>query len=127
MKKVRFLLVAVLLAAALPAWSGQWKPYNEAQFQKDQKEGKTVVLDFYADWCPVCKKQGKALSVAFQDKRLLDVVGYIVDYDKSDALQKQLDVLSQSTLIVFKGDQEAGRAVGVTDLGKIKELVQQGL
>jgi methionine-R-sulfoxide reductase len=109
------------------AQAGGWRSFDETKFRQDQTAGRTVVLDFTAAWCPVCQKQKPALKSALADKRFKDVVGYEVDYDHSDALQKRLKVYAQSTLIVFKGTKEKARAGGVTDPGKIKKLIEKGL
>jgi thioredoxin 1 len=50
-----------------------------------------------------------------------------VDYDSSDDLKKKLNVTKQSTLIIFKGEKEVARSIGVTDPKAICELIQKGL
>ncbi len=32
-----------------------WKPYNESELVSLQKQGRTVMIDFTAQWCALCK------------------------------------------------------------------------
>jgi thiol:disulfide interchange protein len=32
-----------------------WQPYSQDTLARLQREGKTVMIDFTADWCPTCK------------------------------------------------------------------------
>jgi len=121
---------AIALAVNLIATSalaGEIKPYNEAAFTEAKAAGKTVLLDFHADWCPVCRKQGPVLESLVQEDKLKDIAAFKVNYDHETGLKKQLKVTSQSTLIVFKGEQAVSRAVGVTDKDKIRSLIEKGL
>jgi thioredoxin-like negative regulator of GroEL len=118
------LAVNIIAASAL---AGEIKPYNEAAFAEAKAAGKTVLLDFHADWCPVCKKQGPVLGSLVQEDKLKDIAAFKVNYDDETALKKQLKVTSQSTLIVFKGEKLVSRAVGVTDKDKIRALIEKAL
>ena len=118
------LAVNIIAASAL---AGEIKPYNEAAFAEAKAAGKTVLLDFHADWCPVCKKQGPVLGSLVQEDKLKDIAAFKVNYDDETALKKQLKVTSQSTLIVFKGEKLVSRAVGVTDKDKIRALIETAL
>lgn len=113
--------------AAPSAKAGKSQPYNEAAFKKAQSEGKTVFVDFAASWCPTCKKQGPVIESLLQEDKYKNVVAFKADYDTEKELKKQLKVTGQSTLVVFKGDKEAGRAMGITDKAAIGELLAKGL
>jgi thioredoxin 1 len=118
-------LAVTLMAAS--ALAGEIKPYSEAAFAEAKAAGKTVLLDFHADWCPVCKKQGPVLGGLVREDKLKDIAAFKVNYDDETALKKQLKVTSQSTLIVFKGEKLVSRAVGVTDKDKIRALIETAL
>lgn len=117
----------VWLAAASIALAGHWRPFQQKDFDKARAEGKTVVLDFHADWCPVCAQQKPLLDDILRDKKFKSVIGMTVDYDHSKELQKTLKVTAQATIVVFKGRKEAARAVGITDQAGLSELIAKGL
>ncbi|HMD53454.1 MAG TPA: thioredoxin family protein, partial [Phycisphaerae bacterium] len=79
---------------AASALAGEIKPYNEAAFAEAKAAGKTVLLDFHADWCPVCRKQGPLLGSLVQEDKLKDIAAFKVNYDDETALKKQLKVTS---------------------------------
>src|SRR5882724_79159 len=91
------------------AIAGEMKPYGEAAFTEAKAAGKTVLLDFHADWCLVGRKQGPILESLVQEDKLKNAAVFKVDYDNEAALKKQLKVTNQSTLIVFKGDKVVSR------------------
>jgi len=47
----------------------------------------------------------------------------VVDYDKERELRSKLNVRTQSTLIVFKGDKEVARLAGKTDEKSLKDAL----
>jgi thiol-disulfide isomerase/thioredoxin len=99
-------------------------PYDAKAFMADQEAGKSVLIHVTAPWCPTCAKQKPTVSAIEKEKPQLVV--YEVDFDSKKDVLKQFGVQMQSTLIVFKGKQEAGRSTGETDPAKIRSLVEKG-
>ena len=123
-----FVLFAGTLALfATGATAGESRPFNAAEFGKAQADGKTILVDFAASWCPTCKKQGPVITNLLKDEKFKDVVAFKADYDTEKELKKQMKVSSQSTLVVFKGAKEAGRAAGITEPSAIGALLTKGL
>ena len=62
----RVLLAAGILAAvmlgSLPASAADWKPFTQAEFSAAQKDGKPILLDIFAAWCPTCRAQKPILE-----------------------------------------------------------------
>jgi thioredoxin 1 len=56
--------------------AGEIKPYNPAEFAKLAAEGKPILLDVRADWCPTCAAQApviRGFDVAKQVQRADDI------------------------------------------------------
>ncbi len=115
----------MLLASAAHALT--IKPFTEAEFDAAQAAGKPVAVHFTATWCPTCRLQDKALSALAADPALKDVTIMAADYDKTKPLQKQMNIKSQSTFVVFKGKTEVARNSGATDAPEIKTLLAKSL
>jgi thioredoxin 1 len=121
------LAVSSLVFLASAAHAMTIKPFSDAEFAQLQAAGKPVAVHFTATWCPTCKAQDKSLAVLATDPALKDVTILKSDYDQSKALQKQMNVKSQSTFVVFKGKAEVARNAGATDAPEIKTLLTKAL
>jgi thiol:disulfide interchange protein len=104
------MLVAASAALAAPA-----QPFSMAAFEAAQRAGRPILVDAYADWCPVCRLQAMTLDKIERDKSFDNLVILRIDYDHQDEAKRRLGVNQQSTLIAFHGAQETGRLVGVVD------------
>jgi thiol-disulfide isomerase/thioredoxin len=120
-------IIGALTLVTTGAFAGEVKPYSQSAFNEAKAAGKTVLLDFHADWCPVCKKQGPIIQSLVQDDKFKDIAVFKVDYDNEKALKQQLKVTNQSTLVVFKGDKAVARSTWVTDQNQIRALIEKGL
>lgn len=117
--------IALVLGIA-SAQALEIQPYTPAALSAAQQAGKPVALHFHADWCPTCRAQEKSFQGLKADKDL-DLTLLVVDYDKERELRRQLQVRSQSTVIVYKGAKETGRSGGETDAAKLKAVLKSAL
>ena len=97
--------------------------YNEAAFADAQKAGKPILIDITAPWCPTCAKQHPILSGLYTTPEFKDLQVFNVDFDTSKPLLRTLGVQMQSTMIVYHGGKEEGRATGVTAAPAIHDLL----
>ena len=118
---------AGLMVLASAAHALTTKPFTDADFAAAQAAGKPVAVHFTATWYPTCKAQDKSLAALAADPALKDVTILKSDYDQSKTLQKQMNVKSQSTFVVFKGKAEVARSSGATDVPEIKTLLIKSL
>jgi thiol-disulfide isomerase/thioredoxin len=123
---MKFLWTIAGLLLALGAWAGE-QAYDKAAFDRAMAEGRPVIVDFYADWCPTCKAQKPHVLSILGEPRMKDVTLFVADYDKEKDLKKALRVTQQSTFVVFKGGKEVGRSTGQTRREDLAALFAKAL
>lgn len=126
-QSLKLLTVGLIFIFATNAFAGEWQAFDQASFDAAKAQGKTIVLDFHADWCSTCKKQGPILESLLKEPTMNTIVGLKVDYDNASDLKKAFNVQKQSTLIVFKGEKEVARQMGLTNKDEIKALISKGI
>jgi thiol-disulfide isomerase/thioredoxin len=77
-----FVVVVLLLARRpLRAFAEELKPFDAAAFAEAQKEGKPILIDVFAVWCPVCRAQNPILVQLTREPKYKDLVVFKVDFD----------------------------------------------
>ncbi len=115
-----------LAVAAVPvARAATEAPFTQQAFAAAQHEGKPILVDISAPWCPVCAKQRPILSQLMADPVFKGLVVYQVDFDSQKDVVRALGAQMQSTLVVFHGSTEEGRSTGDTNAQSIKALLQK--
>ncbi|VBB43733.1 conserved hypothetical protein [uncultured Paludibacter sp.] len=125
MKIFIIILVVVLLLLVFFSWYAKRKMKNISNVAPHEKivtlsdanfnhqlKGKTILVDFWAEWCMPCKMMAPILNDLAAD--LPD--GYFVgklDVDKNQAMAHNFNVRSIPTLILYKNGKEVNRFVGV--------------
>jgi thioredoxin 1 len=75
-------------------------------------QGKTILVDFWAEWCHPCKEQHQMLKdLAFKYDYLFEVASVNIDDDKW--LASSLHVSSIPALILFNDGKEIKRFIGL--------------
>jgi thiol-disulfide isomerase/thioredoxin len=128
LRSLLFLLVAsVTLIATLPASAAERKPFDAAAFAQAQKDGKPILVDIFAAWCPVCRAQNPILTQLTREPKYDDLIVFKIDFDTQKDAVRDVKATSQSTLIAYKGEKETGRSVGDTNPESITTLVDSAL
>ena len=117
-------LFAVSSLASI-AMAGEIKPFSQQEFDKLTREGKPVVLDVSATWCPTCKQQKPIVDGLMKQPAYKDVTLMTVDFDAEKPTLKRFKVGMQSTLVAFRGKAEVGRSVGDTTPTGIEGLIKK--
>jgi thioredoxin 1 len=100
-------------------------PFSDDGFRKAQAAGKPILIDVYASWCPICRKQQPILSELTAQPKFRNLTVFRIDWDTQKEAVKRFGVTYQSTLIVFKGANETGRSVGDSRRDSIAELLDK--
>ena len=121
------LIAATSLMASVAASAAEWKDFDASAFAAAQKEGKPILVDVFAPWCPVCRAQNPILVKLTKEPKFKDMVVFKLDFDTQKDDLQTLKAQTQSTLIVFKGETETGRSVGDTKEQSIAALLDTAL
>ena len=101
--------------------------FKKELFDKAQSDGKIVVISSWIKYCTSCAGQMKILQNAKNSGELLDIKFDNIEYFSFDVTKKEIsnlfDVQYQTTLIIFKGNQEVYRSIGETT----KDLIYEAL
>lgn len=104
----------------------KWQPYSEELVAKNQAAGKTVMLDFTADWCLNCQLNFRWAINRQQVKEVVEkngVVAVKADWtDANDAIKSKLAELSSNSIPVL-AIYPAGK--GPEDVIVLRDVVTQ--
>ena len=125
MNFVKAATIFALSALASIAMAGDIKPFSQAEFDKLAQQGKPVVLDISATWCPTCKEQKPIVEGLMKQPAYKDVTLMAIDLDSAKPTLKKFKVTMQSTLVAFKGGKETARSVGDTSPEGIESLIKK--
>jgi thiol-disulfide isomerase/thioredoxin len=130
MNRRHFIASAVALGL-VPAASFAAQDYVPGLIQNALAEGKTIFVDFAADWCSTCARQERVINKLRADNPAYDANILFVRVDWDDFRQHEVttsrNIPRRSTLLLLRGDQELGRIVAGTSEKQIKSLLDLGL
>ena len=99
---------------------------NSEKFNEILKGGKTVVCDFFADWCGPCKMLAPVIdkcSEKFADK----AVFVKVNVDESFDLAAKYGIMSIPLVGVFKGGEMVDKSLGFMPQSEAEEFFEKSL
>ena len=83
---------------------------NKDNFNQIKESEKTVLLDFYADWCGPCRMVSPILDEIASERD--DVIIAKVNVDNEQELASEFEVFSIPTLVVIDGGKIVNRVTG---------------
>ena len=129
MKKT-FVLIFCLFAFGTNAMEKK-TTFDKDLFNKAQYEGKIVVVSSWIKYCSSCANQMKVLQKAKKEGKLSDIKFDDIVYFSFDVTNSEianlLNVQYQTTLLIFKGDQEVYRSLGETTEDLIYEALKASI
>ncbi len=129
MKKI-FIFIFLIFAFSANAMEKK-TTFNKELFDKAQSEGKFVVISSWIKYCSSCAGQMKILKKAKNEGELSDIKFDNIEYFSFDVTNKEianlLNVQYQTTLLIFKDNQEVYRSVGETTEELIYEAIKSSI
>ena len=105
--------------------------FNKELFDKAQSDGKVVVISSWIKYCSSCAGQMKILKEAKNDGKLNDIKFDNIEYFSFDVTNKNIadlfNVQYQTTLIIFKNNEEVYRSLGETTKNLIYEAIKSSI
>jgi len=80
--------------------------FTQERFDELQAAGEVVLVDVYATWCPTCAKQQKAIAAYADENPDSKFFVLIVDFDDNKDIVRQFRAPRQSTLLLYKGNEQ---------------------
>jgi thioredoxin 1 len=129
MENIMRLLRTILMGLALiiltaPAFAAETLPFTQSRFVAAQKEGRPILVDITASWCPTCAAQKPILERLTAKPEFNHLIVFKVDFDAQKDIVRGFHAQMQSTLIGFKGAVETARSVGDTEAQSIEKLLR---
>ena len=84
---------------------------------------KTVIVDFYADWCGPCKMMSPIIDKIAEELGETVKVGK-VNSDENMELAEKYEIMSIPTIMIFKNGNLNQKFIGITDKTTILEAVK---
>lgn len=82
-----------------------------------------VIVDFYAEWCPPCRKLGPVFDAVAEEMFGALKFGKL-NVDQGSNTAREYKVNSIPTLIIFKDGKEVKRRVGGCDAKALKAFIE---
>ena len=86
------------------------------------KSEKTVLIDFYAEWCGPCKMLSPVVDAVAKENENIKVVKVNVDDEQDLAMKYQ--IMSIPTLVVIKNGEVVNKSVGLISKSEILDLIK---
>ena len=94
---------------------------NKENLEEIKNLNKTVLIDFYANWCGPCKMLAPIIDQIAEERE--DIIVGKVNVDDETALAEEFGVFSIPTLVVIKDGEIVHQSAGARPKSQILELL----
>ena len=105
--------------------------FDKGLFDKAQSDGKMVIVSSWIKYCASCAGQMKILKNAKKEGKLSDIKFDNIEYFAFDVTNEEIadlfKVQYQTTLLIFKNNEEIYRSVGETTKDLIYDAIKSSI
>ncbi len=98
--------------------------FDAAAFAAAMAEKKTLVVDFYADWCGPCRMLSPVME-ALSEEMSGKATFVKINVDDNPDLAREYSIMSIPCVMVFKDGGLAGKNIGFAPKDAMKEFVEK--
>ena len=95
---------------------------NKENFELVKNSDKSVLLDFYADWCGPCRMVAPIIHEIAEERD--DILVGKINVDEQEELAAEFGVFSIPTLVVMKGGEIVEQAAGARPKSQILAMLE---
>ena len=95
---------------------------NQSNFASVKNSEKTVLLDFYADWCGPCRMVSPIVEEIAEERT--DIIVGKINVDEESALANEFGVFSIPTLVVLKNGKVVNQSAGARPKAQILAMLE---
>ena len=106
---------------------GGRQPFTRDAFAAAQAAGKSIIVHVLRPGARPAARRSRSSQKLEADPKFASVATFRVDFDSQKDALKTLKANRQSTIIVYKGQNEVGRSVGETNSKAIGDLLGKAL
>ncbi|MCF0227406.1 MAG: thioredoxin [Malacoplasma sp.] len=96
-------------------------------YEQYVKTHRTVVVDFYAQWCGPCKMLSPIIEQLSEEYGSRHVDFAKVDIDLNKELAQALRIVSIPTVIIYRNGKIHSHFVGYRSKPKIKQMIDEAI
>ena len=124
MKKILVIFFLLISTSAFSA-ENQRLNFTIETFEEAKKNGETIVVTAWNKYCGTCKRQKVVLDQAEKDFK--DILFLYYSHPKMKDVAKYLKIDHRSTILVYKGNAEVSRTLGLVDKSSIYLNIKKGI
>ncbi|MCL5975830.1 MAG: thioredoxin family protein [Gammaproteobacteria bacterium] len=117
----------MLLVFSASVFALEKEPFSYERFEALQKSGEVVLIDIHADWCPTCARQTEQLSKYQTENPDKQFHILQVNFDDQKEVVRHFRAPRQSTLLIYKGDEQFWYSVAETRYEEIAAQLDRAI
>ena len=118
----KLILILIILIPISSLASEKKTTFDEQLFKNALADGKTVVVSSWIKYCYSCASQMKVLNKANDDFENMEYFTFDVT---NKEISNLFNVQYQSTILIFKNNEEVYRSIGETSEQEIYSIIKK--